>query len=131
MELRMTETRGPIQRYLCGGVYVAAGFAMAISAANGLYGDRPETLLQFVGGLAVAIAGGAVVRECRRQGQLDAAIGTPAPAIDRPVATVLVRGASVEDAAFRSLTEPAVLRLPASQRPDASGRRFQNAPSPV
>jgi hypothetical protein len=116
----MTETRGPIQRYLCGGMYVAAGFAMAISAANGLYGHRPETILQLVGGLAVAIAGGAVVRECRRQGQLDATIGNPAPATDRPVATVLMRGTSVEDATFRSLAEPVGLHLPASLSPDAS-----------
>ena len=113
----MTETRGPIQRYLCGVVYLAAGLAMAISAANGLSGNRPGIILQLVGGLAVAIAGGAVVRECRRQGQLAAAIETSAPAVDRPAAAIRMRGAAVEEATFRRVSEAAMQSVPLTPLP--------------
>jgi hypothetical protein len=83
----MTDTPGPFRRYLCGVMYVAAGVAMASAGAMGLYADTPGALLILLGGLAVAIAGSAVIRECRRQGHLDANVGTPVPAVERPTAT--------------------------------------------
>jgi len=90
----MTDTPNPIHRYLCGGVYVVAGLAMAISGATGLYGNQPGALLELPGGLVVAVLGGAVIRECRRQSHLDATVGTPLPAAEHPAATMRGRASS-------------------------------------
>jgi hypothetical protein len=84
----MTDTSGLFQRYACGGLYMAAGFAMAVSGALESSGDRP--LVQVVGGLAVGFIGGAVVRESRRQGQLGAASPSLVVAMNCPVPTIRV-----------------------------------------
>ena len=85
----MTDTPGPFHHYLCSGMYVAAGLAMASSGAMGLCGDNPGAFLALPGGLVVAALGSAVIRECRRQGLLDATVGTPVPAVERrPTATM-------------------------------------------
>ena len=113
----MTKTHGPIRRYLCGGTYVAAGLAMAISGAIGLYGSHPGALLELPGGLVVAVLGGAVIRECRRQSRLDVTAGTPVPAGERPP-TRIPRLASSEGGVRLSLPHPGRPRLPPSLSPN-------------
>jgi hypothetical protein len=98
----MSDTPGPIHRYLCGSLYVGGGLAMATAGATALCGDQPGAALQLAGGLAVAIVGGAVVRESRRQSQLDATCGAPASAVERPTTTVRRAASSVEDATRRA-----------------------------
>jgi hypothetical protein len=99
------DTPGPLHRYVCGGMYVALGLAMATAGATALYGGDPGALLELAGGLAVAIAGGALIRECRRQGQLDATVAAPVLAVERPKATMRRPVSSVEDATCRSLAQ--------------------------
>ncbi len=102
----MTDTPNPIHRYLCGGVYVVAGLAMATSGAAGLYGNNPGALLELPGGLVVAVLGSAVIRECRRQSHLDAAVGTPVPAVEHPTATMRRRASSRSGVGRASRTQP-------------------------
>jgi hypothetical protein len=109
----MTDTPNPIHRYLCGGVYVVAGLAMATSGATGLYGNQPGALLELPGGLVVAVLGSAVIRECRRQSHLDATVGNRLPAVGHPTATIRRPASSRRGVGRASRTQPDVACRPA------------------
>ena len=116
----MTKTHGPIRRYLCGGTYVAAGLAMAISGAIGL---EPAATLEPCSNCRAAwlslVLGGAVIRTFPPAKPPRRNRWNPGPGGERPP-TRIPRLASfrLKGAVRLSLPHPGRPRLPPSLSPN-------------